>query len=137
VTGLRVDALVIACAISAGIHGALAPGHYRETPSAGAGFVVAAVLLAVLAVRITRHPDDRRALCAAALVFVGLIASYAFAVTTGVPVLHPDVEPIDGLALFTKVIEVAGLAASSSLLSPHERNTKWNSHALRARFLSH
>ena len=29
--------------------------------------------------------------------------------TTGVPVLHPDVEPVEGLALATKAIEAVGL----------------------------
>jgi len=42
--------------------------------------------------------------------------SYAFAVTTGVPVLHPDREAVDGLALFTKAIEVAGLVLAAGLL---------------------
>ena len=36
--------------------------------------------------------------------------------TTGLPVLHPEPEPIDGLALLTKAIEAAGLLAASSLL---------------------
>lgn len=136
-TGLRLDALLISCAISAGIHGALAPDHFREATAAGVGFVVATVLLAALAVHLTLRPSGQRALAAAALVFLGLIVSYALAITTGVPVLHPDVEPVDSLALFTKAIEVVGLAASLSLLTPKERNTKWNSHALSARFLSH
>jgi hypothetical protein len=136
-TGLRLDALVVTCAISAGIHAALAPDHFREATAAGVGFVVATVLLAALAVHLTLRPTDQRALAAAALVFLGLIVSYALAITTGVPVLHPDVEPVDGLALFTKAIEVVGLVASLSLLTPKERNTKWNSHAPSARFLSH
>jgi hypothetical protein len=137
-TGLRLDAVIVTCAISAGIHAALAPDHFHEATAAGTGFVVATVLLAALAVQLTRRPGDRRALVGAALVFVGLIASYVLAATTGVPVLHPDVEPVDGLALFTKAIELAGLAASLSLLtSTTERNPTWTSHALRARFLSH
>ncbi len=45
-----------------------------------------------------------------------MIASYAFAITTGVPVLHPDVEAIDGLALFTKAVEAAGLVTAASLV---------------------
>ena len=136
-TGLRLDALIVACAISAGVHAALAPDHFHEATGAGVGFVVATLLLAALAVQLTFRPEDRLALTAAALVFVGLIASYALAITTGVPVLHPDVEPIDRLALFTKAVELAGLAASLSLLTPTERNPTWTRHALRARFLSH
>ena len=135
-TGLRLDAVIVTCAISAGIHAALAPDHFHEATAAGIGFVVATVLLAALAVQLTLRPGDRRALVGAALVYVGLIVSYVLAITTGVPVLHPDVEPVDGLALFTKAVEVAGLAASLSLLST-ERNPTWTRHALPARFLSH
>jgi hypothetical protein len=40
------------------------------------------------------------------------------AVTTGVPVLHPEPEPVDGLALFTKAVEATGLAAALNLLRP-------------------
>jgi hypothetical protein len=63
--------------------------------------------------------------------------SYGFAITTGVPVLHPDVEPVDGLALFTKAVEIAGLLASLSLLTSIERSSTWASQLLRARSLSH
>ena len=49
-------------------------------------------------------------------VFVGLLGSYALATTTGLPVLHPDPEPVDGLALATKAIESIGLFAAASLL---------------------
>ncbi len=36
--------------------------------------------------------------------------------TTGLPVLHPRPEPIDGLALTTKAFEVVGLATALNLL---------------------
>ena len=134
--GRRLDAAIVACAASAGIHAALAPDHFREATGAGAGFVVATVLLAALAVMLTVRPGDRRSLLATALVFAGLLASYVLATTTGVPVLHPDVEPVDGLALFTKAVEVVGLVASLSLLSPTERTQPWTRHALPVRFLS-
>jgi hypothetical protein len=136
-TGLRLDAVIVTCAVSAGIHAALAPDHFREATAAGIGFVVATVLLAGLAAQLTVRPGDGRALAGAALVFTGLIVSYGLAVTTGVPVLHPEVEPIDGLALFTKAVELAGLAASLSLLTSTERSSTWTGHALRARSLSH
>ncbi|HWJ32691.1 MAG TPA: hypothetical protein VNR59_10160, partial [Gaiellaceae bacterium] len=48
-TGLRLDAVIVTCAISAGIHAALAPDHFHEATGAGVGFVVATVLLAALA----------------------------------------------------------------------------------------
>lgn len=113
--GLRRDAVILACAISAGVHAALAPGHFAEGAAAGAGFAAATVLLAALAVALTWRAADLF-LAAAALVFAGLIVSYVLAATTGVPLLHPEPEPVDGLALATKAVEVAGLVAASSLL---------------------
>ena len=54
------------------------------------------------------------------VVFLGLLASYVLAVTTGLPVFHPNPEPVDGLALATKAIEAVGLLAAWSLLRrPH------------------
>jgi hypothetical protein len=105
---LRTDAVILACAISAGIHGALAPEHLRETTAAGVGFVASAVLLGALAVVLTRRPSDA-AFAATAVVFAGLIGSYVLAVTTGIPGVHPDVDPVEGLAVATKAVEAAGL----------------------------
>ena len=109
---LRTDALIVICAISAGIHAALAPDHFLETTGAGVGFVAATVLLAVLAVVLTRQPSQA-AFAAAAALFAGLIGSYGLAVTTGIPVIHPDVDPLEGLALATKAIEAVGLALAA------------------------
>jgi hypothetical protein len=112
---LRIDLVILTCAISAGIHGALVQDHFEEGTGAGLGFVVATVLLAVLALVLTRKPTQL-ALLGTAAVFAGLIASYVLAITTGVPVLHPDVEAVDGLALFTKAVEAAGLVLAASLM---------------------
>jgi hypothetical protein len=112
---LRIDLVILACAISAGVHGALVRDHFGEGTGAGLGFVVATVLLVALAVVLTRKPTQF-ALLATAAVFAGLIASYALVITTGVPVLHPAVEEVDGLALFTKAIEATGLVLAASLL---------------------
>jgi hypothetical protein len=81
------------------------------------GSVVAAtILLAVLAAVLTRKPSQA-ALLTTAAVFAGLIASYALVLTTGFPVLHPEPEAVDALALFTKAIEAIGLVLAASLLS--------------------
>ncbi len=113
---LRADVVIIACAISAGIHGALVPGHFAEGAGAGLGFAAATVSLAVVVLSLTRRPGSRAALGAAAALLAGLLASYALAVTTGLPVLHPAPEPVDGLALATKAIEAVGLLVATSLL---------------------
>ncbi|HWQ22788.1 MAG TPA: hypothetical protein VNK94_01630 [Gaiellaceae bacterium] len=110
------DALIVACAISAGVHAALVPEHLGEGAGPGLGFAAAAVLLAGLAVGLTRYPASTAALVGAAAVFAGLLTSYALATTTGLPLLHADPEPIDGLALATKTIEALGLLAAVHLL---------------------
>jgi hypothetical protein len=113
--GVRTDLLILSCAISAGIHAALAGDHFRDGTAADLGFVAATVLLAYLAVVLTRKPTQD-VLLATAAVFAGLIASYALVLTTGFPLLHPEQEAVDGLALFTKAIEAVGLVLATTLL---------------------
>ena len=112
---LRVDVVILACAVSAGIHAALVPDHFTEGVGAGLGFVAAVVTLAASAVVLTRNPSQP-ALLATTAVLAGLIVSYLLAVTTGLPVLHPEREAVDGLALFTKAVEAAGLVVAASLV---------------------
>jgi drug/metabolite transporter (DMT)-like permease len=110
------DAIIVACAISAGIHAALTPDHFAEGLGAGVGFAAGAALLAVEGVALTRRPDGDVAVLGAALVLAGLIVSYGLAITTGLPVLHPEPEPVTALALFTKGVEGFGLLAATHLL---------------------
>jgi hypothetical protein len=116
---LKGDGVIITCAVSAGIHGALVPGHFDEGTGAGLGFVTATVALAGLVVWLTWRSANLSALAAAAVTFGGLLASYVLATTTGLPVLHPEPEPVDALALVTKAIEAAGLLAATSRLWRH------------------
>jgi hypothetical protein len=109
------DIVILACAVSAGIHAALAPDHFEEGTGAGVGFVLATVLLALLAVVLTRSPSQL-ALVSTLAVFAGLIGSYALVLTTGVPVLHPEIEAVEGLAVVTKAVEAVGLVTAASLL---------------------
>jgi len=110
------DVVIVACAISAGIHAALTPEHLRESTGAGFGFGLSVLLLAALVVALTRRAD-LLALAGAAAVFAGLLAAYGLTVTTGLPLLHPEVEPIAGLALVTKAVEAVGLLAAVHLLA--------------------
>jgi hypothetical protein len=122
---LELDVVILACAVSAGVHGALVRDHFEEGAGPGIGFLVSTVLLAVLAVALTSNPS-RLALHATAAVFAGLIAAYAAVVAAGLPVVHPERETVDGLALFTKAVEAVGLVVavrlavrnSSAALSP-------------------
>jgi hypothetical protein len=113
---LRHDVLIMACAISAGIHAALVPEHLGESAASGGGFIGATLLLAVLTVALTYRPRSPAASASAALVLAGLLTSYALAVTSGVPFLHPEAERVDGLALVTEAVEAIGLAAALGLI---------------------
>jgi hypothetical protein len=112
---LRTDIVILACAVSAGIHAALTPDHFEEGTGAGVGFALATVLLAVLAVVLTKNPS-RLALGSTIAVLAGLIGSYALVLTTGVPVLHPEIEAVEGLAVVTKAVEAVGLVTAASLV---------------------
>jgi hypothetical protein len=111
------DLLIAACAISAGIHAALVPAHLAEGAAAGVAFAVSAAVLAALAVALTSRPTPV-VLATTAAAFAGLLVAYALAITTGLPVLHPEPEPVEGLALFTKAVEATGLVAAVQLLRP-------------------
>jgi hypothetical protein len=113
---LERDALIVTCGISAGIHAALAPEHFAEELGAGLGFSTAAIGLAVLAAVLTRSARAW-ALLAAVAVLTGLLASYALAVTSGLPLLHPEPEPVTSLALVTKAVEAVGLLAAAHLFA--------------------
>ena len=110
------DLVILACAISAGIHGALVPDHFAEGAGPGVGFVLATAVLAAVAIGITLRTSSELPVAGAAFVFAGLLASYLLATTTGLPVFHPEPEPVDNLALATKAIEAVGLLAAASLL---------------------
>ena len=117
---LRGDVVILVCAVSAGIHGALVPEHFNEGTGAGVGFVLAAVLLLALVIGLTRHAESEWLVACAMVTLLGLLASYLLAVTTGLPVFHPNPEPVEGLALATKAIEALGVLAAWSLLRrPH------------------
>jgi hypothetical protein len=111
------DLLVVACAISAGIHAALVRGHLEESAAGGAAFAGSALLLAGLAAALTRSPSTATlAVTAAAL--AGLLAAYVLALTSGIPLVHPHPEPLTGLGLFTKAVEACGLVAAVRLTRP-------------------
>ena len=122
---LKRDLLIIMCAVSAGIHGALVPEHLHESAAAGAGFIAATLLLGALCVALTVRSDPRPAAAAAAATLAGLLVSYVLVVWHGLPVLHPEVEPVDTLALATKGIEAAGLLLAASLVGRPRRATSF------------
>jgi uncharacterized protein (TIGR03382 family) len=113
---LERNALIVICAVSAGVHAALVGDHLEESAVTGGGFAAAAAVLVALVVLLRRERHGRLALLLTASILVGLLVSYGFAATTGIPVLHPDVDPVDGLALTTKILEAVGLGLALDLL---------------------
>jgi hypothetical protein len=128
------DLVILACAASAGIHGALAPEHFREGAGAGIGFVVATVLLGAIAVGMSVRPESRTTVVAAAVVLAGLLASYGLAVTVGMPVVHPAPEPVEGLAVATKLVEGAGLFAAAYVVTRAGRSLSPRAHRQKGTF---
>ncbi|MFL5946554.1 MAG: hypothetical protein ACJ74C_14115 [Gaiellaceae bacterium] len=121
---LRRDTVLVTCAVSAGVHGALAPEHFGESTAAGIGFVASTAALAAVVVAITLRPASVLAPAGAATVLGGLLVAYALATTTGLPLFHPEPEPVDGLAIATKLIEALGLAAAVAVFAGRTRRTR-------------
>jgi hypothetical protein len=109
------DLVVVACAVSAGVHLALAREHAAEGAAAGIAFAVSAAALAGLAVVLTRAAQPA-AVAAAGILLAGLIGSWVLAVTTGVPLLHPHPEAVEAVAVLTKAVELVGLVAAIRLV---------------------
>ncbi len=117
------DLLIVTCAVSAGIHAALVPDHLAESEATGGGFIAATLLLVALILALTFRPDSGAVVIATALTFIGLLVSYALAATSGMPILHPEAEPVDGLALLTKAFEALGLALALGVIRPGRAET--------------
>jgi Kef-type K+ transport system membrane component KefB len=111
-TAPAMQLLVLACAASAGVHAALAPEHWRESATAGAGFAVSAVALAVCAVLLDRRPESQLPVGAATVLLAALIGVYVVTRLTVLPPLAAHQEPVDALGLATKLVEAAGLACA-------------------------
>jgi len=82
------------------------------------GSVTAKVLTDTTLPVLVYRPASRIAVGAAGATLAGLLVAYALVLAVGVPVLHPDREPADGLALATKAIELVGLVAAVGLAAP-------------------
>ena len=110
------DLLVLSCAVSAGVHAALVLEHAGTNVALGVAFAAAAIALVGIVAALTHGSNTRAAASAAALVLFGLVASYVAALTTGIPLLHPEAEDVTGLALATKAVELGGLGLALALL---------------------
>src|SRR5919201_3343725 len=109
------DVLVVAGAVSAGVHAGLAPEHLREWLPLGAAFVAAAAAAALpVAVFVLRpaSPWPPRALGA---LLGGLVVAYALTRLAALPPLDPERESLDVVGVCTTAVEALGVAAAVRL----------------------
>jgi hypothetical protein len=116
--------VVFACAAAAGIHAGLVPEHLRQEPRLGVAFAIATVALLATGTAIVLRPMNGRLARIAALMLGGLIAAYAASRTTGIPLLAPDPEALDGVGIAAISIELAGLCCALRLAQPIGRRPR-------------
>jgi hypothetical protein len=89
-------------------------------------FVLAVVLLLPTGAALARRPADPPIALAAALVLGGLVVAYAASRTTGIPLLAPDPEAVDGVGIGAVTVEMLGLVFALRLAQPIGRH--WGRH---------
>ena len=104
--------LLVAGAVSAGVHAGLAPEHLHEWPPLGAAFVAAAAAAALSVAALVLRPEGLWPPRILATLLGGLIVAYALTRLAALPPLDPDREPLDLLGVCTCVVEAAGLVAA-------------------------
>jgi hypothetical protein len=113
--------VAVVCAGSAGVHAALVPEHLHESLLLGCAFALDALLLALVAGVL----GDPRVAGRAALPAAGVLAltatAYVLSRTTGLPVLIPEAEPVDGLGMLTTLGELVAVGACLLLTLRRER----------------
>jgi hypothetical protein len=105
-------ALLLAGAVSAGVHAGLAPEHLHEWPPLGAAFVAAAAAAAVSVAALVLRPASLWPPRILGALLGGLVVAYALTRLAALPPLDPDREPLDLLGVCTCAVEAAGLVAS-------------------------
>lgn len=107
--------VLVAGAVSAGVHAGLAPEHLHEWPPLGASFVAAAAAGAVLAAAVAVAPASVWPPRLLAALFFGLIVAYALTRLVALPPLDPAREPIDLVGVGTNAVEAVGLILAARL----------------------
>ena len=118
---LEQDVVVLACALSAGVHAGLVPEHMHESPLLGMSFAAAAVLAALLAFSLPRLGGTVLLPVAAVVLLSGLIVAYGLSRVSEIPVLGAGQEALDPLGVATKAIEFAGLICAVRLITESMR----------------
>ena len=106
------DLLTVTLAVSAGVHAALAPEHWRERPLLGLGFAAAAAALGAGVVWVQAAPSPLAARFALGLLG-GLTALYLASRIHGLPVTGREEWDVVGAA--TQAVQLAGIAVAALL----------------------
>ena len=108
--------VVLAAAVSAGIHAGLVPEHLGEMPLLGVSFIFATLALLAIGAAVAIRPEAQLPASLAALLFAGLILAYVASRTTGLPVLEPEPEPVDAIGIVTVAVQLVGALAALWLI---------------------
>lgn len=109
--------VVLAAAVSAGIHAGLVPVHLEEMPLLGISFIMAVAALVGVGAAVALRP---RAQLPASL-FGAFILAYTASRTTGLPVLEPDPEAVDAIGIVSVAVQFVGALAALWLTSEAAR----------------
>jgi hypothetical protein len=104
--------LLLAGAVSAGVHAGLAPEHLHEWPPLGAAFVAAAAAAALAVAALVLRPASLWPPRVLGALLGGMIVAYALTRLAALPPLDPDREALDLLGVCTCAVEAAGLVAA-------------------------
>lgn len=110
--------LLFACTASAGAHAGLVPAHLSGEPRLGVAFVLAVLVLVAAGAAVAARPGDRRVTAGAGLLLAGLMIAYVATRTTGIPWLDPQPEALDAVGIATNVVEGLGVLVALGLSHP-------------------
>jgi hypothetical protein len=104
--------LLLAGAVSAGVHAGLAPEHLHEWPPLGAAFIAAAASSALAVAALVLRPESPWPPRVLATLLGGMVVAYGLTRLAALPPLDPDREALDLLGVCTCAVEAAGVVAA-------------------------